>query len=152
MEKKKTLWVIKLGGQLLDEPQEVSSSLSAIQTMHDSLILVHGGGKMATELAAKLGVKQTMVEGRRITDEATLDIALMCYAGLINKKLVAAMQAIGVQAIGLSGADAGTIPAKKRQDPTIDFGWVGDPIQEKVNTPFLLSLLEGGLVPVFCAL
>ncbi len=115
-------------------------------------VLVHGGGKETTELANKMGVVQTMVKGRRITDAETLKIATMVYAGLVNKRIVSLMQANGVQAIGLSGADGNVIKAKKRVGTEIDYGFAGDVTEESVNTKAIASLLENGFVPVFCSI
>ena len=115
-------------------------------------ILVHGGGKSASKLGQRLGVPAQMIEGRRVTDAATLEIVTMVYGGLINKKLVAQLQAEGCNAIGLTGADANIIPAQKRKHPQIDFGYVGDLNTDMIDSTTLLSLLDAKMSPVFCAL
>ena len=109
-------------------------------------VLVHGGGKLATKLAADLGIEQQMIDGRRITDAATLKIVTMVYAGAINKNVVAQLQANGCNAIGLTGADGNAIKAHKRNHPTIDYGFVGD--VDTVNTSLLQSLLEQNIAVV----
>lgn len=115
-------------------------------------ILIHGGGKLATRLAEKLEIPTTMVEGRRVTDAATLDVVTMVYAGLINKRIVAKLQREGCNALGFSGADGNMIPAVKRNPEPLDYGFVGDIEASKINTSLLASLLENGVTPVFCAI
>src|SRR5690606_30248788 len=110
-------------------------------------ILVHGGGKLATNMAEKLQVPQQMIDGRRITDEETLKVVTMVYAGLVNKDIVSRLQSKGCNAIGLCGADGNAILAHKRKNAQFDYGYAGD--IDKVNTPLLRSLLENGLTPVF---
>jgi acetylglutamate kinase len=129
------LYVIKIGGNIVDNPTLLTNFLTAFSTIEGQAILVHGGGKLATSLAAKLGVEQTMVEGRRITDGETLKIVTMVYAGYINKNIIAQLQAMHVNAIGLSGVDGNLIKAHKRIDANIDFGFVGD--IDEVNTGFI---------------
>jgi acetylglutamate kinase len=114
--------------------------LQAFAKVKGQAILVHGGGKMATSMAESMGVEQTMIEGRRITDEATLKIVTMVYAGYINKNIVAQLQALGVNAMGLSGVDGNLIQAHKRNHDSIDYGFVGD--IDAVNTDLLLELLS----------
>ena len=115
-------------------------------------ILIHGGGKIATELGVSLGVEAKMVEGRRITDIETLRIVTMVYAGLINKNMVAQLQAKGCNAIGLTGADGNVIKAVKRPVGEVDYGYVGDLDASSVSTETLNSLLNAGMVPVLCAI
>jgi len=129
------LYVIKIGGNIVDNPALLTNFLTAFSTIEGQAILVHGGGKLATSLAAKLGVEQTMVEGRRITDGETLKIVTMVYAGYINKNIIAQLQAMHVNAIGLSGVDGNLIKAHKRINANIDFGFVGD--IDEVNTGFI---------------
>jgi len=129
------LYVIKIGGNVVDNSALLTNFLTAFSTIEGQAILVHGGGKLATSLAAKLGVEQTMVEGRRITDVETLKIVTMVYAGYINKNIIAQLQAMHVNAIGLSGVDGNLIKAHKRIDANIDFGFVGD--IDEVNTGFI---------------
>jgi len=129
------LYVIKIGGNIVDNPALLTNFLAAFSTIEGQAILVHGGGKLATSLAAKLGLEQTMVEGRRITDGETLKIVTMVYAGYINKNIIAQLQAMHVNAIGLSGVDGNLIKAHKRINSNIDFGFVGD--IDEVNTGFI---------------
>ena len=134
-----TLYVIKIGGNIVDNPALLTECLQAFATVKGQAILVHGGGKLATSLASDMGVQQTMIEGRRVTDAETLKIVTMVYAGAINKNIVAQLQAIGVNAIGLTGADGNLIQAHKRVHPTIDYGFVGD--VDAVNMDLIQSLL-----------
>ena len=134
------LYVIKTGGNIIDDEQKLSSFLQSFASIQAPKILVHGGGKLATKLAAHLGIEQQLIEGRRITDAETLKIVTMVYAGFINKNMVAQLQANGCNAIGLCGADGNVIQAHKRQHPSIDYGFVGD--VDMVNTALLQSLLE----------
>src|SRR3954469_25800444 len=120
------LYIVKIGGNIIDRPADLDHFLEQFRAVQGHKLLVHGGGKLATDVAEKLGIKQTLVEGRRITDAETLKIAVMVYAGWINKSIVAKLQALKCNAIGLSGADANLITAEKRKHPSIDFGYVGD--------------------------
>ena len=147
---KKPLSVIKIGGNVIEDKSALKVLLDLFSTLEGHKILVHGGGKRATELGEQLGIKAELVNGRRITNAQSLEITLMVYAGLLNKEIVAQLQARACNAIGLSGADGNSIYAHKRPVKTIDFGYVGD--VDGVNTATLSSLLESGLVPVFCAL
>lgn len=142
--------VIKIGGEIIDREAELDDFLSAFCRVEGLKILVHGGGKVASAISSKLGIKPVMVEGRRITDPETLKVITMVYAGLINKNLVTHLQNRGCAAIGLSGADAALIPAKRRKAAAVDYGLVGDIDPAGINTSFLSSLLEAGLVPVIC--
>ena len=129
------LYVIKIGGNIVDNPILLTTCLQAFSQIKGQAVLVHGGGKLATSLAVSLGVEQSMVEGRRITDGETLKIVTMVYAGYINKNIIAQLQALNVNALGLSGADANLIKAHKRVGTNIDFGFVGD--IDEVNTGFI---------------
>ncbi|MCB0645568.1 MAG: acetylglutamate kinase [Saprospiraceae bacterium] len=144
------LFVIKIGGNIVDNESKLAQFLSDLSSIEDRIILIHGGGKIATALADKMGVEQTMVNGRRITDASTLEIVTMVYAGLINKNIVAQLQANGCNAIGLSGADGNTILSHKRTVALLDYGYVGD--VDMVNTSVISALLQAGLVPVFSAI
>jgi acetylglutamate kinase len=144
------LFIIKIGGQIIDDEAKLASFLQSFAGIKEPKILIHGGGKLASALAEKLGVKQVMVEGRRITDAETLKIVTMVYAGLINKNIVAALQAKGCNAIGLCGADGNMITARKRKKGEIDYGFVGD--VEKLHTKFIRGLLKKDLVPVLAPL
>ena len=143
---KPSLAVIKIGGNIIDDEQKLKSFLASLAALPGARILVHGGGKLATRLAAELNLPQQMIEGRRVTDAETLKIVTMVYAGAINKNIVAQLQANGCSAIGISGADGNAILARKRAHPSIDYGFVGD--VETVNGPFFNNLLQQGLLPV----
>lgn len=144
------LTVIKIGGNVIDNQELCSQFLQDFAAIDSLKILVHGGGKIATQIAEKLGIETVMVEGRRITDKATLDVVTMVYGGLVNKNLVAKLQSIGTNAIGLTGADGGVILSKKRPVAAIDYGFVGD--IEKVDNTFITSMLANNIVPVFAPL
>jgi len=133
------LYIIKIGGNIVDNTSLLTECLTAFSKLEGQAILVHGGGKLATQLASSMGVEQTMVEGRRITDEATLKIVTMVYAGAINKNIVAQLQSFGVNAMGLTGADGNLIQAHKRTGASIDYGFVGD--VDGVNTNLVKQLL-----------
>ena len=128
------LFVIKIGGNIIDDDKKLSAFLQQFAAVKGNKILVHGGGKLATRMADQLGIQQQMVDGRRITDAETLKIVTMVYAGYINKNIVARLQALNCNAIGVCGADANLVPATKRNHPTIDYGYAGD-----VNSAQLLS-------------
>ena len=134
------LYIIKIGGNIVDNPTLLTEFLTAFSKIKGQAILVHGGGKIATSLAADLGIAQTMVEGRRITDEATLKIVTMVYAGYINKNIVAQLQSLGVNAMGLTGADGNLITAHKRTGANIDYGFVGD--VDGINEALITQLLN----------
>lgn len=142
--------ILKIGGKLLADELQLTKMLEVFTGMEGHKILVHGGGNRANELIKDLGIEPKMINGRRITDEPTLEIVTMVYAGLINKGLVARLQAIQCPAIGLSGADGNVILAHKRIVKDIDYGFAGDIDAVGVNT--FKHLLSGGLVPVCCAI
>lgn len=144
------LTILKIGGNILDNPSYLENLLDSFSLLPGKKILVHGGGKIANVLMEQLGIKPNMVDGRRITDEKTLEIVTMVYAGLINKNLVAQLQKRGCEAIGLTGADANIIPAVKRPVKEIDYGFVGDVYPTDINSNTIISFLGMGLVPV-CA-
>lgn len=131
--------VIKIGGAVVDSDEQLNAVLDSITRSTDPVILVHGGGRLATQLAEQLGIPQTMINGRRVTDEDTLRIATMVYAGWINKSIVAKFQARGINALGVSGADLDLIRSKMRAKEPIDYGFVGDPVN--VNGELLGELL-----------
>ncbi len=147
-----TLTVVKIGGNVIDNSAALHEFLKNFSAIEGPKILVHGGGKMATELSHTLGIEPKMVDGRRITDIETLRVVTMVYAGLINKNVVAQLQFHGSNAIGLTGADANLIRAVKRPIAAIDYGYVGDIHETSVNAPALGALLRNGLVPVFSAI
>ena len=141
----KKIYVIKIGGNIIDDEEKLAAFLKSFATQsianNGGLVLVHGGGKLATRLAEQMGIEQQLVDGRRITDAETLKIVTMVYAGYINKNIVAQLQANGCNAIGLSGADGNVILAHKRTAKgDVDYGFAGD-INE-VNTDLLKALLE----------
>lgn len=147
---KPKLVIVKIGGNVIDNPQSLDSVLGDFAKLEGAKILVHGGGKLATRLGEKLGIEARFHEGRRITDEAMLEIAVMGYAGLTNKSIVAKLQALGVNAIGLTGADGNLILSEKRAVKAVDFGFVGD--VKKVDSEALRKLSHCGFVPVFAAI
>ncbi len=144
------LKIIKIGGNIIDDNHALASFLSQFAQLEGPKILVHGGGKLATQMAHKMNIPVQMNEGRRITDEATLDIITMVYAGKINKNIVAQLQAHNCNAIGFSGADGNSIVSEKRSVKTIDYGFVGD--VKQVNTDTLEILLDNNISPIFCAI
>jgi len=140
------LSIVKIGGNIIDKPASLNQFLKDFSTIEGAKILVHGGGVLASELGKQLGVVPLMKNGRRVTDADTLKIVSMVYAGSINKEIVAALQALKVNAIGFSGADGNLMTAKKRAPEPIDFGFVGD--IESVNTSLIQWLMDAGLCPV----
>ena len=149
---KESLSIVKIGGNIVDHPEALESFLSDFHRLEGRKLLVHGGGVMASKMAVRLGIETRMVQGRRITDAETLKLVTMVYAGWINKNMVASLQKIGCNALGLSGADGNTIPALRRSPLPVDYGFVGDPDPEKVNTDLISKLIEGKITPVFCAI
>lgn len=144
--------VVKIGGNVIDNEAALERFVADFAAIEGQKVLVHGGGKLATRLAEKLEIPTTMIDGRRVTDSQTLDVVTMVYAGLVNKKVVAMLQAAGCNAIGLSGADANVVKATRRAAKPIDFGFVGDISVEGVDADFILSLTQRGVVPVFCSI
>jgi len=143
---KKILHIIKVGGNIIDDEARLSEFLNRFASLEGAKVLVHGGGKLATRLAADLKIPQQMVDGRRITDAETLRIVTMVYAGLINKSIVAGLQARNCPSIGLCGADADIIRAHKRQHATTDYGFVGD--VDQVDGSRLAALADSGLAVI----
>jgi acetylglutamate kinase len=146
------LHIIKIGGNVIDDRGNLQAFLERFAQLGGYKILVHGGGKIATRIGEKLGIESKYVDGRRITDDATMDVVTMVYGGLVNKQIVASLQALGCNAIGLTGADANVIPANRRPVKTIDYGWAGDVVSEKVGAEKLGGFLHMGLTPVFAPL
>lgn len=146
----KKLEVAKIGGKVIDDKAQLDSVLEAFSKMEGPKILIHGGGSKASEMEKTIGLIPNMVEGRRITDERSIEVVTMVYAGLINKKIVAGLQGFGCNAMGLSGADGNAILSQKRPVNKIDYGFVGD--VDFVNGEFIESLLSSGLTPVFSAI
>lgn len=148
---KQPLHIIKIGGAVIEDPQMQQSFLNGFTALEGLKILVHGGGRIATEIGGKLGLVARMVEGRRVTDDETIDLVTMVYGGLVNKQMIARLQSLDVNAIGLTGADASIIRSVKRPvKNNIDYGWVGDPVE--VNVTFLTSLLQANATPVIAPL
>ncbi len=144
--------VIKIGGNVVDNPDALKRFITDFASLPGKKILVHGGGKEATRLSARLDIPTTMIEGRRVTTRETLDVVTMVYAGLVNKRVVSMLQEAGCNAIGLSGADGNVIKATRRKPNPIDYGYVGDIDPANVNAEFIGTLLEAGVTPVFCAI
>jgi acetylglutamate kinase len=146
MEIMNQLTIIKVGGKIVEESESLKALLKDFSLIAGHKILVHGGGRSATQIAAQLGIENKMVEGRRITDENTLKVVTMIYAGLVNKNIVAQLQALSLDAVGLCGADMNMMLSIKRPVKTIDYGFVGD--VKEVNAPALRKLLNQNFVPV----
>jgi acetylglutamate kinase len=146
------LFIVKIGGNVLDDPDSLTLFLRDFAAIGAAKLLIHGGGKIATNLGNQLGIQSNYVRGRRITDTQTLDLVTMVYGGLVNKQLVARLQAEGCNAFGVTGADGNLISAVKRPVSDIDYGYVGDVAAENVNTPLLRTMLEQNTVPVFASL
>lgn len=148
----KKLRIIKIGGNVIDNQGRLERFLSDFVKVKGPKILVHGGGKIASEMATKLGIEAKLIEGRRVTDSETIKVVTMVYAGLVNKNIVAKLQALNCNALGLSGADGNAIKAHKRPVKEIDFGWVGDLAPDAINVHLIEQLLESGFLPVFSAI
>jgi acetylglutamate kinase len=146
------LTVIKIGGNVIDDKAKLAAFLQAFAGVSGYKILVHGGGKVATDIGRTLGIEPNYVNGRRITDEPTLELVTMVYGGLLNKNIVAQLQAAGCNAMGLTGADGAVLPADKRPVKDVDYGFVGDVKSEQVNSLLIKTLLQSGLTPVFAPL
>ncbi|WP_164549901.1 acetylglutamate kinase [Nonlabens ponticola] len=144
------LKIIKIGGKLIDDEAMLNAFLKDFAEIKEPKVLIHGGGTIASQISNELGITVKQIDGRRITDDATLDIITMAYAGKINKNIVARLQALDCNALGLTGADGNSITSKIRDKSPIDFGHVGDPV--KVNTTFIQSLLDQEITSVFCAI
>lgn len=144
--------VVKIGGNVVDNHEALNRFLDDFSRLAGPKILVHGGGKEATRLSRALDIETKMIDGRRVTDRDTLDVVTMVYAGLINKRIVAMLQARGIDAIGLSGADGNAIRATRRPPQPIDFGFVGDIDPIDVNDILIAQLLKQNITPVFCAI
>lgn len=148
-----TLTVVKIGGNVIDHPAELAAFAARFAALPGPKLLVHGGGVLATQMAGQLGIPVQMHQGRRITDPQSLKVVAMVYAGWINKDLVARLQALGCNAIGLSGADLNSLPASKRPPRDgVDYGLVGDLKPGDVNDAALALLLGAGCTPVFSAI
>ncbi|KAA5547781.1 acetylglutamate kinase [Adhaeribacter rhizoryzae] len=149
---KDALQVVKIGGNIIDDEAKLNSFLKDFAQLTGPKILVHGGGKIATEVSKGLGIEARLVDGRRITDAETLRVVTMVYGGLVNKNIVAKLQANNCNALGLTGADADIIPATKRPVKDIDYGFVGDITEGTIPAKTLKLLLENNLTPVIAPL
>ena len=147
---KQPIHIIKIGGNIINSPEVLTSFLKDFSELEGLKILVHGGGRKATELATSIGLEPKMVNGRRVTDQANLEIVTMVYAGLLNKSITAELQQNNCNALGLSGADANSILAHKRIVKDIDYGFAGD--IDAVNSSNINIFLQNGMTPVFCAI
>ena len=146
----KKLSIVKIGGNIIEDENALQEFLTLFSKIEGHKILVHGGGKRATHIASKLGITSKMINGRRITDTETLEVITMVYGGLVNKNIVAKLQANHINAIGLTGADINAIQSDKRPVKEIDFGFVGD--VKKVNHNGINKLIKAEFTPVFCAI
>jgi acetylglutamate kinase len=146
------LFIVKIGGNVLDNPTALNSFLQDFASVEGKKILIHGGGKIATKLGDQLGIESKYVNGRRITDAATIDLVTMVYGGLVNKQIVAKLQQLDNNAMGVTGADGNMMKAVKRPVKDIDFGFVGDIDEKGVNQDLLSLLLNQNIVPVFAPL
>lgn len=144
------LTLIKVGGKIVEEEDSLKQLLCAFSAIEGHKVLVHGGGRSATALASRLGVESQMVNGRRVTDAETLKIVTMVYAGLVNKSIVARLQALDINALGLTGADLNYMRSVKRPVKDVDYGFVGD--VKEVNADLLAKLIREGVVPVLAPL
>lgn len=148
--KKRILNIIKIGGNIINDEFALSSFLKDFSALEGPKLLVHGGGKRASEISEAMGLQPKMIAGRRVTDEATLEVVTMVYAGLLNKKMTAQLQKLNCNALGLSGADANCILAHKRIVAEVDYGFAGD--VDAINAEFIKLLLQNKVTPVFCAI
>ena len=144
------LTLIKVGGKIVEEPESLKKLLADFSSIPGHKVLVHGGGRSATALAAQLGIESKMVNGRRVTDEEMLKVVTMVYGGLVNKKIVAGLQALDVNALGLTGADLNYMRSEKRPVAEVDYGFVGD--VKEVDADMLANLISKGVVPVLAPL
>lgn len=144
--KKEKLTIIKVGGKIVEDGSALQRLLSDFSTIDGRKLLVHGGGRSATALAARLGIETKMVDGRRITDDSMLEVVTMVYGGLVNKRIVAGLQAAGVNAVGLTGADMNAVLSVRRSVGVVDYGWVGN--VRIVNADAISTLVENGYCPV----
>ncbi len=144
------LTIVKVGGKICEEPDTLAQLLSDFAAIEGHKLLVHGGGRSATRLAERLGIETKMVDGRRITDNDMLEVVTMVYGGLVNKNIVAGLQARNVNALGMTGADMNILLSNKRPVKTVDYGWVGD--VKQANGEALKNLISTGIVPVIAPL
>lgn len=144
------LTLIKVGGKIVEEEASLKKFLSNFSKVEGHKVLVHGGGRTATQIASKLGIESVLVGGRRITDIETLKVVTMVYAGLVNKSIVASLQALGLNSTGLTGADLNYMISERRPVGEVDYGYVGD--VKKVNAEILSELISKNVIPVLAPL
>ena len=142
--------IVKVGGKIVEEAESLKHLLTDFASIQGKKLLVHGGGRSATKLAERLGIATKMVDGRRITDDAMLEVVTMVYGGLVNKRIVAGLQSNGVNAMGMMGADMNIILSDRRPVKAVDYGWVGD--VKRVDGNAIAKLLDEGVVPVIAPL
>ena len=147
---KDRLTIVKVGGKIVEEPDTLAALLRDFASIEGFKLLVHGGGRSATKVAASLGVETQMIDGRRVTDAEMLRVVTMVYGGLVNKNIVAGLQGLGVDALGMTGADMNIIRSDRRPVKTVDYGFVGD--VKEVNGEAIASLVRSGVVPVIAPL
>ena len=147
---KKKLQIVKIGGNVINNERALNSFLKDFAVLEDPKILVHGGGKRASEISSAMGLVPQMINGRRVTDTTTVEVVTMVYAGLLNKNIIAQLQKFNCNALGLSGADANCILAHKRIVKDIDYGFAGD--VDAINSEIIDVLLQNNVIPVFCAI
>lgn len=147
---KEKITVIKVGGKIVEEQESLNNLLDRFAAIKGNKVLIHGGGRSATRIAAQLGIESQMVDGRRITDAETLKVVTMVYGGLVNKNIVACLQARGINALGLTGADCNIIKAHKRPVDKVDWGFVGD--VERADGSMLSKLIAQGITPIMAPL
>ncbi|MCQ2131926.1 MAG: acetylglutamate kinase [Bacteroidaceae bacterium] len=144
------LTIIKVGGKIVEQPDTLGQLLDDFSTIPGNKLLVHGGGRSATQMATRLGIETKMIDGRRVTDEDMLQVVTMVYGGLVNKNIVAQLQARGINAMGLTGADMNVIRSHRRPATPIDFGFVGD--VDRVDGKQLADIISRDIVPVMAPL
>ena len=147
---KDKLTIIKVGGKIVEEPETLAALLRDFAAIEGFKLLVHGGGRSATKIAAQLGIETQMIDGRRVTDQQMLEVVTMVYGGLVNKTIVARLQALGIDALGMTGADMNILRSDRRPVKTVDYGFVGD--VKEVNSQALATLIRAEVVPVIAPL
>ncbi|MGL5015824.1 MAG: acetylglutamate kinase [Bacteroidales bacterium] len=147
---KQKLTIIKVGGKIVEQKESLEALLSQFADVEGLKMLVHGGGRSATKIASQMGIESKMVDGRRITDGDMLEVVTMVYGGLVNKSIVSALQARGINSLGLTGADLNIVQSERRKASTVDYGFVGD--VQRVDGRILASLIGQGIVPVIAPL
>jgi acetylglutamate kinase len=152
IQNKESLFVIKIGGNVIDNSDALHSFLKDFSEIVGKKILIHGGGKIATAIGEKMGIQSVYNEGRRITNDETIDLVTMVYGGLVNKKIVTLLQSMHCDAIGITGADGNMLPAKKRPVKSIDYGWTGDINAKEINSNKWELFLNNNMVPVVASL